>query len=97
MTALGDRHGGWAFYLLEGRPVATFALLDGPVRVAADAPVPPGAHVLGCATSPAPALAWSLSVDGADVAEAPLRGWCSSRTSRLPGPACSWAGTAGSR
>ncbi|MCB0894157.1 MAG: arylsulfatase [Nocardioidaceae bacterium] len=74
VTALGDRHGGWAFYLLEGRPVATFALLDGPVRVAADAPVPPGAHVLGVRYEPGSSARVVLSVDGADVAEAPLRG-----------------------
>ncbi|WP_395657641.1 arylsulfatase [Nocardioides sp.] len=74
VTALGDRHGGWAFYLLGGRPVATFALLDGPVRVAADDPVPPGEHRLGLRYEPGAGARVVLAVDGLDVAEAPLPG-----------------------
>ncbi|HEU5037858.1 MAG TPA: arylsulfatase [Nocardioides sp.] len=74
VTALGDRHGGWAFYLLDGRPTATFALLDGPVRVAAADPVDPGAHVLELRYEPGRAARVVLAVDGADVAEAPLPG-----------------------
>ena len=74
VTALGDRHGGWACYLLDGRLVATFALLDGAVRVAAEEPVPPGAHVLGLRYEPGAAARIVLSVDEADVAQAPLPG-----------------------
>ncbi len=58
LAALGDRHGGWALYLLDGRPVATFALLGGPVRVAATEPVPSGEHAVELATSPARPRAW---------------------------------------
>jgi arylsulfatase len=74
VTALGDRHGGWAFYLLDGRPTATFALLDGPVRVAGADPVAPGAHVLGLRYEPGHAARVVVAVDGTDVAEAPLPG-----------------------
>lgn len=74
VAALGDRHGGWAFYLLDGRPTATFALLDGPVRVAAADPVPGGAHVLEVRYEPGPGARVVLAVDGADVAEVPLPG-----------------------
>ncbi|WP_395692569.1 sulfatase-like hydrolase/transferase [Nocardioides sp.] len=74
VAALGDRHGGWACYLLEGRPVATFALLDGPVRVAAVDPVPAGEHVLGLRYEPGAGARVVLSVDGSDVAAAPLPG-----------------------
>jgi arylsulfatase len=74
LTALGDRHGGWAFYLLDGRPVATFALLDGVHRVAAPAPVPAGAHTLGLRYHPGRDARAVLSVDGTEVAEAPVPG-----------------------
>jgi arylsulfatase A-like enzyme len=74
LTALGDRHGGWALYLLDGCPVATFALLDGPVRVASAEPVPPGEHVVGLRYEPGRAARVVLAVDGQDVAEAPLPG-----------------------
>ncbi|MGY2702680.1 arylsulfatase [Nocardioides sp. HB32] len=74
VAALGDRHGGWACYLLNGRPTATFALLDGPVRVAATDPLAPGAHVLELRYEPGRSAQVVLAVDGADVAEAPLPG-----------------------
>ena len=74
VTALGDRHGGWACYLLDGRPTVTFALLDGPVRVAAPEPLAPGAHVLEVRYEPGRAARVVIAVDGADVAEAPLPG-----------------------
>ena len=74
VTALGDRHGGWAFYLLDGRPTATFALLDAPVRVAAAEPVGPGEHLLELRYEPGRAARVVLGVDGVDVAEAPLPG-----------------------
>ena len=74
LAALGDRHGGWALYLLDGRPVATFALLDGPVRVASTEPVPPGEHVVALRYEPGRAARVVLAVDGRDVAQAPLPG-----------------------
>ncbi|GAA1128623.1 arylsulfatase [Nocardioides aquiterrae] len=74
VTALGDRHGGWACYLLDGRPTATFALLDGAVRVAGPDPLSPGAHVLEVRYEPGRAARAVVAVDGADVAEAPLPG-----------------------
>ncbi|HYF72358.1 MAG TPA: arylsulfatase [Nocardioides sp.] len=74
VTALGDRHGGWALYLLDGRPVATFALLDGPVRVAADQPVGPGEHAVALRYEPGREARVVLAVDGEDVAQAALPG-----------------------
>jgi arylsulfatase len=74
VTALGDRHGGWAFYLLDGVPVATFALLTGTVRVAAAEPVAAGARTIGLRYRAGRDPRLTLSVDGTDVAEAPLPG-----------------------
>ena len=74
VTALGDRHGGWALYLLDGRPVATFALLDGAVRVAGDSVVPPGEHVLELRYEAGRSARAVLAVDGSEVAEASLPG-----------------------
>ena len=74
LTALGDRHGGWALYLIDSRPVATFVLLDGPVRVAAAEPLPPGEHVVGLRYEPGRFARVVLTVDGRDVAEQPLSG-----------------------
>jgi arylsulfatase len=74
LTALGDRHGGWAFYLLDGVPVATFALLNGTVRVAGSSAVPAGAHQLGLRYRAGREPVVVLSVDGSDVGEAPLPG-----------------------
>ncbi|MGA8845744.1 MAG: sulfatase-like hydrolase/transferase, partial [Nocardioides sp.] len=44
LAAIGDAHGGWGCYLLEGRLVAAFAMLDGLVRVACPEPLAPGTH-----------------------------------------------------
>jgi len=74
LAALGDRHGGWACYLLDGRPTAAFALLDGTIRVAAADPVSPGAHRVELRYEPGREPRAVLAVDGADVAEAPLPG-----------------------
>ncbi|MDP2773402.1 MAG: arylsulfatase [Nocardioides sp.] len=74
LTAIGDRHGGWAFYLLDGRPVATFALLDQTVRVAADDPVAEGDHEVVLRYEAGREARAVLAVDGADVAQQPLPG-----------------------
>ncbi|WP_279235683.1 arylsulfatase [Nocardioides sp. SR21] len=74
LTALGDRHGGWAFYLLDGRPVATFALLDGERRVAAADPVPAGSHVVELHYRPGRDARGVILVDGVEVAQGPVPG-----------------------
>ncbi len=75
VVALGDHHGGWAFYLLDGRPVAAFALLGASTRVAEEGPpMPPGAHELGLHYTSGRAARVVLSIDGSAVAEAPLPG-----------------------
>jgi arylsulfatase len=75
LTAAGDRNGGWAFYVHDGRPVAVFALVGGGGRVESDGePLGAGAHVLGLRYEPGRAPRVVLSVDGADVGDAPLPG-----------------------
>jgi arylsulfatase len=74
VTALGDRHGGWACYLLDGCPVATFALLDGAVRVAGRGPLAAGEHVVELRYEPGPDGRVALAVDGEEVGTAPLPG-----------------------
>jgi len=74
ITAIGDRHGGWATYLLDGRPVATVALLDATTRVAAPEPFAPGEHLLAVRYKPGSEPRLVLAVDGEDVAAAPLPG-----------------------
>ena len=75
ITAIGDRHGGWATYLLDGRLVATVAMLDRTVRVAAPDPVAGRASTCSaCATSPAASRGSCSPSTARDVAEAPLPG-----------------------
>lgn len=74
ITAIGDRHGGWGWYLLEGRPVATFAMFDGPVRLAGEAPLAPGRHELSLQYVPGLEPRVVLVVDGVEVDAAPLPG-----------------------
>lgn len=76
ICALGDLHGGWAFYLLDGRPVAYFALVDGECRVSADDPLPTGAHRLSLTYTPNAGGAGTitLAADGEAVAEAKTAG-----------------------
>lgn len=74
IAAIGDRFGGWAWYLIDGRPVATVAMLDGPVRLVADQPLAAGRHVLGLRYLPGADARLSLLVDGAEQASAPLPG-----------------------
>ena len=74
ITAVGDRHGGWATYLLDGRLVATVAMLDRTTRLVAPGPVPAGEHVLSVRYEPGREPRLVLAVDGDDVAETPLPG-----------------------
>jgi len=46
LAALGDWHNGFAAYLVDGRPAVAFCLFGDTVRVAADAPLPPGARTV---------------------------------------------------
>jgi arylsulfatase A-like enzyme len=75
ITAIGDRNGGWAWYLLEGRPVATFAMLDGPVRLAAGESLPAGRHELGLRYVPDSGGRVTLLTDGVECASGPLPGF----------------------
>ena len=74
VAAIGDRHGGWACYLLDGLPVATFAMLDGTTRIAGDRALAPGPHQVTLRYSAGRNAAVSLHVDGAECARAPLAG-----------------------
>jgi hypothetical protein len=71
ICALGDLNGGWAFYLLNGRPVSCLISLGEATRIAAADPLPPGLHSVGVSFVPSlsgPAR-FSLDVDGHVVAE----------------------------
>lgn len=71
VAVLGDQQGGWGLHLLDGRPVATFALLDATTRIAAPDAVPAGEHVVELAYLPAGRHATArgeLRVDGELVA-----------------------------
>jgi arylsulfatase len=76
VCAVGDLNAGWALYLLDGRPTAHLALLQGDDHVAAAEPLEPGAHELSmvCRTGGETGGTVTLAVDGAMVAEAPLTG-----------------------
>jgi arylsulfatase A-like enzyme len=73
LCALGDWSNGWAFYLLDGKPVVTFNLLGEVFRFAAAEAIGPGPHALAVEYD------WArrdsrlrLAVDGAVVADGPL-------------------------
>ncbi len=69
ICALGDRHGGWAFYVLDGRPVIAFVVFGRRTRLAAAEPIGTGRHALGVRYAGPKARTLSLTVDGAVVAE----------------------------
>ncbi len=74
LAAIGDAHGGWGCYLLEGRLVAAFAMLDGLVRVAAEEPVTPGPHQVSVQYVGGLEPHARLLVDGVEGARVPLPG-----------------------
>ncbi len=74
IAAIGDAHGGWGCYLLDGVPVAAFAMLDGLVRVAGTEPVAPGRHQVEVQYVPGLEPVARVLVDGVEVAAAPLPG-----------------------
>jgi arylsulfatase len=72
ICALGDLNGGWAFYLLDGRPVSCLISLGEATRIGGAEVLSAGAHVLTVGYDPAlagPGRFW-LEVDGAVAAEA---------------------------
>ena len=72
LCALGDLNGGWAFYLLDGRPVSCLVSFGETTRIAGTARVPAGAHVVSVRYSPSftgPAL-FEVLVDQSVVASA---------------------------
>jgi len=74
LCALGDWSNGWAFYLLEGKPVLTFNLLGTLFRFAGEQAINAGTHAIGAEYQwGASGRTISLVVDGAQVAHGPLR------------------------
>lgn len=72
LCALGDLNGGWAFYLIGGRPVSCLVSFGRSTRIAADGTLARGAHRVTMRYEPSlsgPAL-FQLQVDGEVVAEA---------------------------
>ncbi|MDE0776401.1 MAG: arylsulfatase [Nocardioides sp.] len=74
IAAIGDAHGGWGCYLLDGRLVAAFAMLDGLVRVACDEPIGPGEHEVTVQYVPGASPRARVLVDGVEGGSAPLPG-----------------------
>jgi arylsulfatase A-like enzyme len=72
ICALGDLNGGWAFYLLGGRPVSCLVSLGEATRIAGTEPLGPGPHLVtaGYAPSLTGLAKFWLEVDGEPVAEA---------------------------
>lgn len=78
VTAFGDRNGGFAIYLLDGRPVVHFVLLDSIARVEG-IPIKAGRHLLEWRCSARPGAHWGsgsseieLVVDGESAGSASL-------------------------
>ena len=72
LAALGDSNGGWALYLLEGRPVACLVPFGRTVRLEAPDALVAGRHTLGLVHRGGGGANLTLSVDGQTVAEANL-------------------------
>lgn len=74
LCALGDWSNGWAWYLIEGRPVAAFCLFGTLHRVEAPSRLAAGVHTLGLTYARAHAGGGpvALAVDGEAVAEVTL-------------------------
>jgi arylsulfatase len=74
ICALGDWSNGWAWYLLDGRPAATFCLFGTPYRIVAPVGLGGGGHSLGLVYERVRAGGGPvrLHVDGAPVAELTL-------------------------
>ena len=72
ICALGDLNGGWAFYLLDGRPVSCLISLGQATRVAGADRLTPGPHRLAVSYEPSltGAAQLRLLVDGELVAQA---------------------------
>lgn len=72
ICALGDLHGGWALYLLEGRAVCCFAVMGDSTRLAAPVELGSGLHDLALVYEGPRSRALRLVVDGDVVAESEL-------------------------
>jgi arylsulfatase A-like enzyme len=72
ICALGDLNGGWAFYLLGGRPVSCLISLGLATRIAGTEALRPGAHAVTVSYQPSLAgpARFCLTVDGELAAEA---------------------------
>lgn len=72
VCALGDLNDGWAFYLLDGRPVTCLLSFGHATRVAGSEPVPAGSHDVSVRFRPGPAGQPNLTllVDDVEVASA---------------------------
>lgn len=68
VAALGDSNGGWAVYLLDGRPVACLVPFGRPVRLEAPSPLGPGVHTVALVHTPGAGNNLTLAVDGETVA-----------------------------
>lgn len=67
IACLGDFHGGWALYFLDGRPVAYVAPFGRALRLESAAPLPGGVHRIGLRYRPGQAGRLALLVDEEEV------------------------------
>ena len=99
VCALGDWSNGWAWYLVDGRPVVAFNLFGTPCRVAApDGADAPAATRSRCATSgrPPAAVRWRCASTARSWRRARCPRTCRS-AGRSAAPACGSAATPASR
>jgi arylsulfatase A-like enzyme len=73
LCALGDWSSGWAWYLVQGKPVITFSILGEVFRFAAAEPIGAGRHTIAAEYDwKGKESVMRLAVDGKVVAEGPL-------------------------
>jgi arylsulfatase A-like enzyme len=72
ICALGDANDGFALYLLDGRPVATFVTSTATTRLEGADPLPAGEAIVAVSSDRG---RLSLSVDGKEVAQSRHPGW----------------------
>lgn len=73
ICALGDWSNGWAFYLLDGKPMLVLNILGDLFRFPATDALAPGKHVIGVSYRSRKEKRISLAVDGTTVVEAPFK------------------------
>ncbi|HEX7094546.1 MAG TPA: arylsulfatase, partial [Acidimicrobiales bacterium] len=64
ICALGDRHGGWALYVVDGRPIVTFVVFGRTTRLESDAALGSRSHTIAVGYAGPKTGDLTLSIDG---------------------------------